>query len=109
MDFKNHFYTWLLVAMLAMFGGFVDSVRRYKNGGEEMAISKWALRTVGDMVISLFAGFLTFWIFVGNGGTVELTGWMCACIAMAGNLGGKAIDIFAVAWKVAAEKSLGDK
>ncbi len=74
-----------------------------------MPIQVWMLKTAGDLVIAAFSGLVTFWIFIHMTGSNEFTGLMCAAIAMAGYLGGKAIDIFSAAWQLTASKSAGGK
>lgn len=109
MDLFEQFKTWMFVASLAMFGGLVDAVRRYKHGGEEMAFTAWFVRTVGDLLIASFAGLITFWSLVDATGTHEFTGFMCAAVSIAGYLGGKAIDIFAAIWEAVARKSIKEQ
>lgn len=109
MDLLEQFKTWVFVASLAMFGGLIDAIRRYRNGGEEMEFTAWFIRTVGDLLIASFAGLIAFWMIVEATGTHELTGFMCAAISMSGYLGGKAIDIFAAIWEAIAKNSVGGK
>ena len=102
--------TWALVAALSMFGGMVDAIRRYPKEGTKMSLSGWMIKTLGDLFIASFAGFLTFWLYLDFTGSKEMTGILCASVSMSGYLGGKAIDIFTAAWeRVISNRSEGMK
>lgn len=98
-DLAAQVKTWLLVALLSMFGGIVDAIRRYHKEGTKMSLGAWIMKTVGDLFIASFAGFLTFWLYQDFTGSAEMTGILCASVSMSGYLGGKAIDIFTAAWE----------
>lgn len=100
--------TWALVAALSMFGGMVDAIRRYPKEGIKMSLSGWVIKTLGDLFIASFAGFLTFWLYLDFTGSNEMTGILCASVSMSGYLGGKAIDIFTAAWERVISNRSGD-
>ena len=65
---------------------------------EKPSLWEWAFKTFADLLIASFAGLLTYWL-MAHEGSVVMSNMLCAAVAMAGYLGGKAIDILAVVWQ----------
>lgn len=76
-------YAWVLV--VSALGGIANYIRKVK-AGREFSI----MEVVGDIVISAFAGVLTFWI-CELGGMPPLA--TAAFVGIAGHMGSRAIAL----------------
>lgn len=94
-------YAW--VFLLSIAGGFVAFIRRLNQAPKPIPLHIVFARLAGELLISGFAGVITFylceyWSFDGL-----LTAVM---VAISGHLGGSAIDRFTRVWDAFVEKSI---
>jgi len=83
-DLKNIVPT-VYMALIAMLGGYVNFRQKMKAGSTR----GWNLtELIGEMVVSAFAGVLTFWVCRG----FDINPWLTAAgVAISGHLGARAI------------------
>ena len=84
-------YVWVLA--VSGFGGIANYVRKVKAGNAERFS---ILEVVGEIVISAFAGLVTFWLCEAAGIEQPLT---AALVAISGHMGSRAIALFEDALK----------
>ena len=94
--------TYLIVLLLACFGGVVDFVTELQKSREKYSMRFILFSLFARLLSAAFAGLLMFWILQSEAesGTVILTGWSAASIAMAGYLGDNAIKVFMKIWQL---------
>lgn len=94
--------TYIWVGLLAMGGGLVAFIRRLNKSRKPQPLSLIFIKLMGELVISAFAGVVTFYLCEYLGISPLLTAVM---VAVSGHLGGNAIDL--ISKKV--EDFFGDK
>lgn len=94
-------FTYLIVLLLACFGGVVDFVTELQKSKENYSMKFIFFSLFARLLSAAFAGLLMFWILQSdtNDGVVILTGWSAASIAVAGYLGDNAIKVFVNIWQ----------
>jgi hypothetical protein len=86
LDYTVLTYAWVI--FLSMFGGFASFVVKLKEG-KVRAFNITEL--VGDLVISAFAGIITFYLCQSAGFGNTFT---AALVGISGHMGGRAIHLF---------------
>ncbi len=81
-------YTWVL--LLASAGGLVAFIRRLNNAKEPQPLKILLIKLLGELVISAFAGIVTFYLCEHLETQSLLT---AVLVAISGHLGGNAIDV----------------
>lgn len=84
-------YSWLTygwVLAVSAFGGLASYIRKVRAGQTERFS---ILEVIGEMVISVFTGFVTFWLCEAAGIGQPLT---IAFVAISGHMGSRAIVLF---------------
>ena len=79
------FITYILVSVLAAWGGIVNWIRKRKSG-DTRPFNFTEL--IGEIITSAFAGVLTFWLCEWSGVPPLLT---AAMIGISGHMGSRAI------------------
>jgi hypothetical protein len=87
--------TYIWVALIAMFGGLVSFIRRLNKRNTPMPMRRLFITLVGELVISAFAGLITYWLCQYWGLHPALT---AVFVATSGHLGGKSIDAIGRIW-----------
>lgn len=94
--------TYVWVFLLAMTGGLVAFIRRLNKSRKPIPLTEVFVRLGGELIISGFAGVLTFYLCEFWGFDQLLT---AVLVAISGHLGGGAIDRIAKIWSAAIDKS----
>ena len=87
--------TYLWVALIAMFGGLVSFIRKLNKRTVPMPLRRLFLTLAGELVISAFAGLITYWLCQYWGLHQAMT---AVFVATSGHLGGKSIDAIGHIW-----------
>lgn len=80
-------YGW--VFLLSMFGGLAAFIRKLNQSREPLPLRLFIIKLTGELVVSAFAGLITFFLCKASGASEP---FMAVMIATAGHLGGRAID-----------------
>lgn len=94
--------TYIIVIIVACFGGVVDFVTQLQKSREKYSMKFIIFSLFARLMSAAFAGLLMYWILQSNtdNGIVILTGWSAASIAMSGYLGDNAIKVFVKVWRL---------
>lgn len=95
-DYIEQAVTYAIVIGLAAFAGIVKAIRKYQKVGNDMELKTLLLKASGDIVISIFAGLMMFFLLQHETG--QLTFKAAFYISMAAYLGAQAIDVFTAIW-----------
>lgn len=87
--------TYLWVMLIAMFGGLVSFIRRINKRTTPMPLRRLFITLAGELVISAFAGLITYWLCQYWGLHPAMT---AVFVATSGHLGGKSIDAIGRIW-----------
>ncbi|MCD6252332.1 MAG: phage holin family protein [Psychrobacter sp.] len=90
--------TYMWVFLLAVTGGLVAFIRKLNKARKPLPLTKLFVRLSGELVISGFAGVVTFYLCEYWGFDQLLTAVM---VAISGHLGGSAIDRISKIWDAA--------
>lgn len=82
--------TYIWVGILAMSGGLVAFIRRLNKARKPQPLHLIFIKLLGELVISAFAGVVTFYLCEYLNISPLLTAVM---VAISGHLGGNAIDL----------------
>lgn len=82
--------TYLWVGLLAMAGGLVAFIRRLNTQEKPQSLGVVFVKLLGELIISGFAGIVTFYLCEHLGVAPLLT---AVFVAISGHLGGNAIDV----------------
>lgn len=96
-DYLEQFITYCIVIALAAFAGVVKAIRKYQKVGNEMTLKTLLIKASGDIVISIFAGLMMFFLLQHDAG--QLTFKAAFYISMAAYMGSQAIDVFTAIWQ----------
>jgi len=94
--------TYMWVFLLAIAGGFVAFIRRLNQTPCPLPLHIVFTRLIGELLISGFAGVVTFYLCEYWGFDQLLTAVM---VAISGHLGGGAIDRISKIWDAAVDKT----
>ncbi|WLF83812.1 phage holin family protein [Moraxella sp. ZY210820] len=81
--------TYVWVFLLAMSGGLVAFIRRLNKSKEELPLTMIFCKLGGELIVSGFAGVVTFYLCEYWNFAPLLT---AVCVAISGHLGGASID-----------------
>lgn len=94
--------TYLWVFLLAMAGGLVAFIRRLNLSPKPLPLSEVFIKLFGELIISGFAGVLTFYLCEYWDFDQLLT---AVLVAISGHLGGGAIDRISKIWDAIVDKT----
>lgn len=94
--------TYMWVFLLAMTGGLVAFIRRLNKSRKPLPLTEVFVRLLGELVISGFAGVITFYLCEFWGFDQLLT---AVLVAISGHLGGTAIDKISKLWDALIDKT----
>ena len=94
--------TYIWVFLLAVTGGLVAFIRRLNLSRKPLPLTEVFVRLLGELIISGFAGVLTFYLCEYWEFDQLLT---AVLVAISGHLGGGAIDKIAKVWGALIEKT----
>lgn len=94
--------TYLWVFLLALTGGLVAFIRRLNKSRKPLPLAEVFLKLLGELIISGFAGVLTFYLCEYWSFDQLFT---AVLVAISGHLGGGAIDRIAKVWDAAIDKT----
>ncbi|WP_131669259.1 phage holin family protein [Psychrobacter pygoscelis] len=95
--------TYLWVFLLALSGGLVAFIRRLNKSRKPLPLAELFVKLSGELIISGFAGVLTFYLCEYWDFSQLLT---AVFVAISGHLGGGAIDRIAKLWDLAMDKTI---
>ncbi|QHJ79181.1 MAG: hypothetical protein [Caudoviricetes sp.] len=98
-DYLEQFVTYLIVIALAAFGGVVKAIRKYQSIGGSMSLKVLLLKVCLDLIVAVFAGLMMFLWLQRGVHEIALNPESAFYIAIAGYMGGQAIDIFVTIWQ----------
>lgn len=94
--------TYMWVFLLAMTGGLVAFIRRLNKSRKPLPLTQVFLRLLGELIISGFAGVITFYLCEFWNFDQLLT---AVLVAISGHLGGGSIDRISKIWDAAIDKT----
>ncbi|WP_201595310.1 phage holin family protein [Psychrobacter vallis] len=94
--------TYMWVFLLAVTGGLVAFIRQLNRSRKPLPLTEVFVRLIGELIISGFAGVLTFYLCEYWGFNQLLT---AVLVAISGHLGGGAIDRIAKVWGALIDKT----
>lgn len=97
--------TYLWVGLLAMGGGLVAFIRRLNKQKTPQPLGVVFMKLMGELIISGFAGVVTFYLCEHMGVAPLLT---AVFVAISGHLGGNAIDIITKKLEKMVNEKLGE-
>ncbi len=99
-DFWANLFTYGWVVGLAALGGLVAFIRKLNDATEPRPLKLIFLKLSGELVISSFAGLVTYWLCQHWQLTEPVT---AIAIAISGHMGGRTIDGIGKVWIAALE------
>lgn len=97
------FLTYLWVFLLSIAGGLVAFIRKLNKSRKPIPLSLLFVKLAGELMISGFAGVITFYLCEYWEFNQLLT---AVLVAISGHIGGGAIDKITKMWEVFTDKSL---
>lgn len=94
--------TYMWVFLLAMTGGLVAFIRRLNKSRKPLPLTEVFVRLLGELIISGFAGVITFYLCEFWNFDQLLT---AVLVAISGHLGGGAIDRISKIWDAMIDKT----
>lgn len=87
--FAVNLATYLVIIGVSILGGLVQFIRKLNQSTEPQPLHRILGKFLGEMIIAVFAGLLTFWICMYVGFSMTVTVVM---VSISAHMGGKAID-----------------
>ena len=103
-NYIKQLITYCLVILIATFAGIVKSIRKFQKIGGKMTAKSILVKASGDIVISIFAGLMMFFIIQGDS-FEPLTAKSAFYISIAAYMGSQAIDVFVAIWQAVYDRT----
>lgn len=97
--------TYLWVGLLAMSGGLVTFIQRLNEQEKPQQLSLVFLKLAGELIISAFAGVITFYLCEHFGISPLLS---AVCVGISGYMGGSGIELISKKVEKMFHKHLGE-
>lgn len=97
--------TYLWVSLLAMVGGLVSFIRRLNQNNKPERLGILFAKLAGELIISGFAGVVTFYFCEYLNVEPLLT---AVLVAISGHMGGNAIDLLTKSVEKIVKNKIGD-
>ena len=106
-DYVEQMITYACVVALGGFAGIVKAIRKYQKAGNSMSLKNLLIKATGDIIISIFAGLMMFFLIHHDAG--QMTAKAAFYISMAAYMGAQAIDVFTAIWSSVVKVGSNDK